>query len=737
MTPRLSPPFCGPLDGEGPQTAGSRKETTCHADTEPTTNISPRANRTERFRPTRSAPALMGGRIMILAPREIEFLHFHLFAGLGGGAKGFNAGRAQVGHARARFRCIGGVDVDAAAIADFSRLARVPGTVLDMFSREQYMAFHGYAPPDHWREAQPDDLRRAARGERPHIIFGSAPCKGFSGLLSESRSASLRYQTLNQLAIRGLWLALEAWGDDPPEFVLWENVPRIATRGRTVLDTMIRILDTYGYAVAETTHDCGELGNLAQTRKRFLLVARHREKVPPFLYQPPRRPLRAVGDVLGALPLPDAEEAGPMHRMRMLQWRTWVRLAFVQAGSDWRSLRRLRVVDGQLADFGIAPERAWYAGALGVTKWSDAAHTITSEGLPQNGPFAVADPRRIAGRAEFGQYGVKRWNQTSQTVIGKAGVGAGHFAVADPRPQWSEPWGQLGVTPWDQTVPTIIGVRAPGQGRYSVADPRLGRGPSGPKFNNCFRVVRFADPSPAVTGGAGPSAGGLAVADPRIRIDRTKGDYESARLYGVIPWDGASLAVTASACHDNGAFTVADPRLPDSDARHLNQWRVEHWDRPAHTIVGATRPGSGALCVSDPRYDQHDSDGASVTTAGGERGEYHRPSESLPAPDTRLVAVIRATDGTWHRPFTTLELAALQGLVDPAEHLELHGTSDTAWRERIGNAVPSPAAAAIASVMAETLLLAMSGETFLLSATPIWVRPVAVAISTDTSAGVL
>ena len=34
-----------------------------------------------------------------------------------------------------------------------------------------------------------------------------------------------------------------------------------------------------------------------------------------------------------------------------------------------------------------------------------------------------------------------------------------------------------------------------------------------------------------------------------------------------------------------------------------------------------------------------------------------------------------------------------------------------------------------AEVMGETLLLAMSGETFLLSARPIWVRPLAIAIS--------
>jgi hypothetical protein len=99
-----------------------------------------------------------------------------------------------------------------------------------------------------------------------------------------------------------------------------------------------------------------------------------------------------------------------------------------------------------------------------------------------------------------------------------------------------------------------------------------------------------------------------------------------------------------------------------------------------------------------------------------------------------MLARITSIDGTWHRPFTTLELAALQSLFDPEDPAEaaafgLDGVSDSAWRERIGNAVPSAAAAAIASEMGRTLLLAWSGESFALSMAPIWVRPIAAGIS--------
>jgi site-specific DNA-cytosine methylase len=469
------------------------------------------------------------------ALREIR--HFHLFCGLGGGARGFNAANPRVGNLSGRFRCLGGIDVDPAAIRDFSRLTGTPGTVMDLFDRDQYRDFHGTEPPADWREATPDDIRRAAGNEHPHIVFLSAPCKGFSGLLAEAKSRTAKYQALNRLTLRGVWLMLEAFADSPPGLIVFENVPRIAARGRHLLDQIGALLRQYGYAVAETTHDCGEIGGLAQSRKRFLLVARHMETVPPFLYEPEKKRLAAVGTILERMPLPGDPAGGVMHRVPALAWKTWVRLAFVDAGSDWRSLNRLAVVDGVLRDYLIVPEAR--SGAGGVVGWDQAMGAVCGESFPTNGRFAVADPRPF------------------KRETGDAWYGGGH--------------------------------------------------------------------------------------------------------YGVIDWQQPSGAVSAAANCDNGRWSVADPRLPEAN--------------------------------------------------------------------DRMVCVIRALDGTWHRPFTTLELAALQSLVEPEETLELDGLSDQAWRERIGNAVPPDAARAIAEVMGTTLLLAWSGETFVLSHTPIWVRPVAVALS--------
>lgn len=732
---------------------------------------------------------------MQIANADVEFRHFHFFCGLGGGAKGFNKGSARVGNLRARFRCIGGIDNDPASIRDFSRAAGVPGTVLDLFSREQYVAFHGKEPPAGWQPAGVDDVRRAAHGERPHIIFLSAPCKGFSGLLPEKSSASAKYQALNGLTVRGVMLMLEAWRDDPPELIIFENVPRIMTRGRHLLDQIVALLRAGGYAVAETTHDCGEVGGLGQSRKRFLLVARHEAKVPPFLYEPEKRRLLGVGEILERLPLPGDLRAGPMHRMPSLQWKTWVRLAFVEAGSDWRSLNKLAVEDGNLRDFGILPETNWQGGILGVRAWDQPSGVVTGRGSPTTGTFAVADPRFNSGGNEYSQYGVRHWTETMGAVINVKSPGQGAFAVADPtipgKPRFNNvfrivPWGSTSpaiagpggpagglavadprpaprddykqtkyrVTAMDEPAGTVISASTTGNGAYAVADPRTGASEES-RYKHSYRVTEWESPAGTVTSAHSPSNGAAVVADPRTGYR----DNAHQNLLSVTGWEKPAKTATGAKHVAGGALSVADPR-PVNDLRN-GAHGVRAWDETSGTVAGESLPPNGAFSVADPRPEafkggrKHyeggghygvlpwDSPSKAVSASANLDNGYlsvadpreaaEEPLFELPAPTDRLVAVIRALDGTWHRPFTTLELAALQSLVDPDEvgTFALDGQSDSAWRERIGNAVPPEAAAAIAGVMGTTLLLAMTGETFMLSSQPIWVQPVAMALAVD------
>lgn len=546
------------------------------------------------------------------------FKHFHFCCGLGGGAKGFNRARSVVGNMLGTWQCIGGVDVDPVGLRDFERLAGVPGTQLDLFTRDQYVRFHGKEPPPGWREATAEDIRRSAGYQRPDAIFISSPCKGASGLLSEKMSLTPKYQALNELTLRCIWLMGEAWPDDPVQLIVFENVPRLATRGRHLLDQINKLLSHYGYASAETTHDCGVIGGLAQSRKRFLLVARHIEKVPPFLYEPEKKTLKSVGSILGRMPMAgDIEAAGPMHRVPSLRWKTWVRLALVRAGKDWRSLNDLAIEDGYLRDFVIVPEA--YGGYLGVNKWDDSMGVVAGRSRPTNGAFSVAEPRARDGALQYQQYGVRRWDETSGAVIGVKSPGQGTFSVADPR----QPEGSFGkylVTPWERPSSTVIAGSTTGQSAFAVQDPRYVNWHAGASTRK-LGICPWDKTAGTVTGSQQVASGALSIADPRPGMKRDKGDaYFAGGHYGVVDWSGQAGAVSASARLDNGRWSVADPRMPE--------------------------------------------------------------------PNEKLTCVIESLDGTWHRPFTTLELAALQSLVEPEEWLELDGLSDQAWRERIGNAVP-------------------------------------------------
>ncbi len=530
---------------------------------------------------------------------ELVFGVLHLFAGIGGGALGFQRAVEEWRGIRGRYTTLAGIDVDPEAIEDFRTLTGAPGVQMDLFTRQQYVAFHGHEPPEGWREANPEDIRRACGGTSPDVVFLSPPCKGFSGLLPAARAKDRKYQALNGLVARGMFLTLEAFPKDRPGLLLLENVPRITIRGADLLLDVKRLLAAYGYVFHEGYHDCGELGGLGQHRRRYLLVARHPGKVPSFVYQPPKLKVRACGEVLGPLPLPDDPAGGPMHRLPRLQWRTWVRLALIPAGGDWRDLG--------------SKDKGWFDNSYRVVPWDEPAGTVTTGGAPSCGATSVADPR-------FGD---------------KPGRHLSHYRVEH----------------WDDPAHTVTGATHVGNGTPSVADPRLGYAPR----KGAFRVARWDEPATAVIG-------------------------------------------AASVRGSNGVAAVADPRF--GCAPRNGSYGVLAWDEPATTIIGSGDVHAAAAAVADPRLPEW----------------YDRPD---PPP------VIVALDGTWHRPLTTLEMAALQGfpeVLPDGRPLQLTGRADSRWRERIGNAVPPPAAQAIAETLLRSLIPATRGVCAL-AGERIWVAP--------------
>lgn len=545
------------------------------------------------------------------------------FCGLGAGARGFLDAEVRLFGQRATFRALGGIDFDQEGCADFERLTGAPAWCVDI---EGITA---------------DELRARYGASAPDVVFLSPPCKGSSGLLSAEKAADAKYQRMNQLAVLWTRRMLEAW-PDPPKLVLLENVPRITSRARSMLTSLRKLLRAAGYVFHDGYHDCGELGGLAQHRRRYLLVARLARKLPPLLYQPPKRRVRGCGEVLGALPMPEDPSAGPLHRLPRISWLNWVRLALIPAGGDWRDLEG-----------------------------------VLTEGQPR--------------REQWARHAVAAWDAPSKTVAGGGSNGATN--VADGR---LTHWNKYRVVDWETPAGTVIGATRPGSGAPNVADVR---------FGHVDRLRAWDEPAGTVTRSPAPSSGAQSVADPRQWYRGT---------YGIGPWDSPAPTVTGRASPSTGRFSVSDPRVSHAfDAGYA----VLDWSQAARTIAGTSAVGCGAYSVADPRALPSELRLATEAELDRAAAEPHKPPPFLP--------VIVAADGTWHRPMTTLELAALQGLptrLDDAP-LVLAGSAVNRWRERIGNAVPPPTARAMAEQMLVTLAQGAL-ETFALRGSgDVWVEP--------------
>lgn len=591
--------------------------------------------------------------MLTYASKPLEFTAFFPFCGFGGGARGFLDAQVRLFGRDCTFRSLGGIDIDQESCLDFEMLTGSPALCADVST------------------LTPAELR-AFCSRTPDAVFSSPPCKGFSGLLSKKAAKKARYRTLNRLALDWIETMLAAW-DEPPRLVLIENVPRIQSRGEKFLKAIRKLLGKAGYVFTSQTHDCGELGGLAQRRRRYLLVARHPDRCPPFLYQPRHRRVKGCGEVIGKLPMPGDPAAGPLHQLPQISWLNWIRLGLIPAGGDWRDL------PGVLEEHQARRE---VHKRHGVLDWDEPASTVAGSG--SNGATAIADPRiQCAPRA--GVYGVRAWDDPSKTVVGAARIDNGPYAVADPRIALSARPGRhqnkYRVGDWSEPVGAVIGATRPGSGAPSIADPRAAwhRGVLG--------VRRWGDTSGTITGRASPSTGAFSVADPRVRTG-----FDHA--FRVLGWREPSFTIAGKTSPGCGAYQVADPRLPGEGLLPI--------DEAVQTLEG------GPWTILNPET------GEIVT-------DIVKPKR---APS--VAPVILARDGTWHRPLTTLELAVLQGLppVIDGRPLELAGTAVSRWRERIGNAVPVQAAEAIAEQMLITLAETKLGlEDVEPKMTPVWVEP--------------
>ncbi|WP_066297787.1 DNA cytosine methyltransferase [Bacillus sp. FJAT-29937] len=418
---------------------------------------------------------------------EKTYKVLHLFCGIGGGSIGFANAQENYRGIQGKFENICGIDVDPEACEDYQNLTGNRAENLDLFSREQYIQFHGKQPPESWEEITPGKLRKIV-GDIPDVIFTSPPCKGFSGLLPEASAKTQKYQALNKLTVRSIQLILEAYSDNLPALILLENVPRITTRGKHLLEQIKQQLELFGYAINDDRnnyHDCGEIGGLAQKRKRYLMIARNPAKLDAFVYKPPTLKLKSIGEVLGNLPLPGQGKYGKLHQLPNLQWKTWVRLALIPAGGDWRDLENcdwekyiITQSPGPLSVKVSNPSTGFksdtHHAIYRVQKWDDTGKTVTGAMRPNNGAPCIADPRLDHQKGRYtNKWQVLKWDGQATTVTGTQDIQAGAQSIEDPRLTCSPRAGTMGVQKWDEPSKTVIGAGDIHAGSAAVADPRI------------------------------------------------------------------------------------------------------------------------------------------------------------------------------------------------------------------------------------------------------------------------
>jgi len=604
--------------------------------------------------------------MIITENNQMKMQVVNFCCGIGGQDLGFEQSQHEYKGIKGMFETLAGYDNDPVVCRNFERITGNKAVCVDLFSREQYILFHGHEPGPDWQELSPEDIRKQCK-QTPDMIMMSPPCKGYSLLLPEETSQQPKYQALNMLPERIFDLALETWFDDLPAIMLMENVPGIRRRGKKALERIKSKLGLRGYVFHEDLYDCGEWGGLGQHRKRYLLIARLKSKVPSFVFEPPKLPMKTIGDILGPLPMPgDTERCGRLHRIQNLAWRTWERLALIPAGKDWRALE----------NFG----REQWKGAWRIVSWDESTNAVTSstKGVGQStGVSAVADPR-----------------------INKLGYGCKYRVVSA-----------------DEVSPTVIG-RPVGSGAILYADPKV------PKFTaNSTKVNDWDNPSGAVLGSAGVHQGGLNVADPRFDHPT----WRRTQVSKVQEWDNPSGTITGSAnANGAGSGIIADPRLKEREGRYPGTYKVVLWDEPSNTLTGQTDVQTGAVNVSDPRISKKwsgagnygvmkwDEPSKTVTSSGDiHAGAAAVADPRIPDPDERGVFIIIAADGTWHRPITTYEGAMLQGFprtLRDGTPFDLIDCNDGKAREYIGNAVPVQTATAIGNTLLATLMPNLIGD---------------------------
>ncbi|WP_157043351.1 DNA cytosine methyltransferase [Rhodopseudomonas palustris] len=270
-------------------------------------------------------------------------------------------GALTLGLKTAGFRVVSAVEVEQHAFATYK--ANHP----EVFAYKQDV-----------RTVDGQSLSMHAPRRKIDLLAGCPPCQGFTSLTSKWRRQDPRNNLVREMS--------RLVQEIRPRAVMMENVPRLASTGRDLLDGFIVDLKKAGYRVAWDVLQVADYGT-PQARKRLVLLAGRGFDIdlPPATHSSTSGfdlpPWKTVRDTIGGLPPPSdfvdvrhtmGNRVADWHVVRKLSPENQKRIKRAKPGASWQSIPEA-----------LRPNchRGGYVGfgnVYGRMSWDEVSPTITA-----------------------------------------------------------------------------------------------------------------------------------------------------------------------------------------------------------------------------------------------------------------------------------------------------------------------------------------------------------------------